>query len=247
MDQISFQVSLYLIRHAQSEINLNYSIICGQSNSAPLTDLGFQQSILLGCVFEQILVLFYSTLSSCFLIGKRLKYENIQFDHLLSSSAIRTRQTAQTVLDQLHIDSSRLIFTEAFLEQSQGDWEGSNRRDTYNEQVLREMSEKILDFTPPNGESMRIVQKRCIDYLQTFLDQAKQQSIEQKRIIRIAVFTHGNTIRGLLQYFLQTEPKYSWLPEIHNTSITQITFNQHGIVLSKTNDDAHLILTIPDS
>ena len=48
MSQPTAQVRLYLIRHAQSEANNNFEIICGQNISCPLSPLGNEQSVLLG-------------------------------------------------------------------------------------------------------------------------------------------------------------------------------------------------------
>ena len=101
------QVRLYFIRHAESEANLIFAIICGQNIPSVLSPLGNEQAVLL---------------------GKRLKYQNIKFDYIFSSTAIRAKQTADIVLKIMNIDTSKLITTNALLEQSQGMWEGMNRK-----------------------------------------------------------------------------------------------------------------------
>ncbi len=95
MTNTNSRVRLYFIRHAQSEANLIFATICGQNIPSLLSRLGTEQAVLL---------------------GKRLKYQNIKFDHLFSSTAIRAKQTADIVLNIMNIDTSKLITTNALLE-----------------------------------------------------------------------------------------------------------------------------------
>ncbi len=52
MSNPSSRVRLIFIRHAQSEANLVFSIICGQNIPSTLTPLGTEQAILLGRLFK---------------------------------------------------------------------------------------------------------------------------------------------------------------------------------------------------
>ncbi|CAF1424058.1 unnamed protein product [Rotaria sp. Silwood1] len=226
MTNIFSQVHLYFIRHGESEANTQSIYICGQSISCPLSSLGKEQSILL---------------------GKRLKYENMNFDYYLCSTAIRAKQTANIVLETMNIDQSKLILSNALLEQSQGSWEGMNRFECYTNNIMKKMEELHIEFSPPNGESIRMVQKRAITFLELYIEQAKKQSIEENRTISIIIFTHANLIRSVLQYYLESNPKYTWLIGQNNTAISEILFNQYGTSLIKVNDSGHLKFLLPES
>jgi broad specificity phosphatase PhoE len=218
-------VRLHFIRHAESEANLNPTIIGGQTIPSALSPLGNEQAVLL---------------------GKRLKYQNTQFDYIFSSTAVRAQQTAKISLDIMGIDTSKLITSDALLEQSQGIWEGLNRQSCYTDEIIQQMNEVHIEFSAPKGESLRIVQKRGVEFLEPFIEQAKQRSIEEKREISIVIFTHANFIRSVLQYYLQSTPKHAWLIGQNNTAITEILFNQYGTSLVKVNDSGHLAFLIPE-
>jgi broad specificity phosphatase PhoE len=226
MTSLTSRVRLYFIRHAESEANLVFTTICGQNIPSTLSSLGNEQAVLL---------------------GKRLKYQNMKFDYIFSSTAIRAKQTAEIALKIMNIDTSKLITSNALLEQSQGMWEGMNRDSCYTNEIIKQMSELHIEFSSPKGESLRMVQKRTTDFLEPFIEQAKKQSIEENREISIVVFTHANLIRSVLQYYLQSNPKYAWLIGQNNTAITEILFNQYGTSLVKLNDSGHLTFLIPES
>jgi broad specificity phosphatase PhoE len=144
-------------------------------------------------------------------IGKRLKYKNIKFDHILCSTAVCTQRTAEIALKIMNIDTSKLIISSEILEQSQGSWEGINREMILTSEVRQQMNELHFEFCPPNGESKRMVQKRVITFLEPIIEQAKSESLIENREIFIGIFTHGNLIKSILQYYLQSNPKYAWL------------------------------------
>jgi broad specificity phosphatase PhoE len=225
MANLTYRVRLYFIRHAESEANLNLTIIGGQIIPSPLSPLGNEQAVLL---------------------GKRLKYQNTKFDYIFSSTAVRAQQTANIALEIMGIDISKLITSEALLEQSQGMWEGLNRQSCYTDEIVQYMNEVHMEFSAPNGESLRMVQKRGVEYLEPIIEQAKQRSIEEKREISIVIFTHANFIRSVLQYYLESIPRHAWLIGQNNTAITEILFNRYGTSLVKVNDSGHLTFLIPE-
>ena len=225
MTGATFRVRVYLIRHGESEVNLNLSIIRGQAIPSVLSPLGNKQAILL---------------------GKRLKYENTRFDYIFSSTAVRAQQTAEISMELMGIDRSKLDTSPALLEQSQGSWEGRNRRECHTDEIIRHMHETHIEFSAPNGESLRMVQKRGIEFLEPVIEQAKQQSIAENREIFIAVFAHANFIRSLVQYYTQCTPKHAWLIGQKNTAITELVFNQYGTGLARVNDSGHLVFPIPE-
>ena len=176
-----------------------------------------------------------------------MKYEKIRFDSIICSTAVRAKQTADIALKFLDVDPSTCIMSDALLEQSQGAWEGLHRAVTYDAKALQRMVELHVEFSAPEGESIRMVQKRVNDFLQPHIEQAKKQSIAENRDISIGVFTHANLIRAMLQHYLQSTPEYTWLIDQRNTAINEITFNRHGTCLVKTNDTGHLIFPVPET
>ncbi|CAF1466961.1 unnamed protein product [Rotaria sordida] len=180
------------------------------------------------------------------LLGKHLKYQNIKFDSILCSTAVRAQRTAEIALKTMNIDISKLIISSKLLEQSQGSWEGMSRALAFTPEVIQQWNELHFEFCPPNGESKRMVQKRALAYLEPIIEQAKNQSLNENREISIGIFTHANLIQSILQYYLQSNPKYAWLIQQNNTAINEILFNEHGISVVKINDDSHLRFLIPD-
>lgn len=225
MAAVNHRVRLIFIRHAQSEANTTFETICGQSRACPLTPLGLQQAALL---------------------GKRFKYHKVNFDYLLCSTAVRAKLTADIALAAINVDPSKVIVSDALLEQSQGDWEGKNRFQCYNDEVMQRMKDLHIEFSAPNGESIRAVQKRTLAFLEPFIDEAKRRSVEENREVSMVIFTHANVVRAALQHFSQSEPRHAWLIGQANTGISEVLFNQHGTCISKVNDSGHLIFPIPD-
>lgn len=219
------RVRLYFIRHAESEANLIGSIICGQNIQSALSPKGNQQAILL---------------------GKRLKYQKTKFDYFFSSTAVRAQQTAEIALKIIGIDLSKLITTSTLLEQSQGMWEGQDRESCYTNDIMKQLNDLHIEFCAPQGESLRMVQKRAIEFLEPFIEQAKKQSIEENREVSMVIFTHANLIRTVLQYYLQSTPNHAWLIGQNNTGITEVLFNQYGTSLVRLNDSGHLTFLIPE-
>ena len=170
----------------------------------------------------------------------------MQYDYVLCSTALRAKQTADIALKILGVDTSQMLVTDAFLEHSQGVWEGQDRASSYTAEVYQQMTDLHIEFCPPQGESMRMVQNRAVERLKPYLEQARAKSIADNREVSILVFTHANLIRAVLQYYLQSNPRHAWLIGQENTAITEISFNQHGTSLVRVNDTAHLTFPIPD-
>ncbi|CAF3376210.1 unnamed protein product [Rotaria socialis] len=225
MSAETYRVCLYFIRHAQSEGNAVPNIIRGRDVSSQLTPLGFEQATLL---------------------GKRFKFQNVKFNYMLCSSAVRTIQTAHTVLAVLNLNKSKLIVTPELLEQSQGQWEGLDRKSPHIQEAIEKMKRQNAVFCAPEGESLDMVQKRAIAALEPYVEQAKQESIVKNRKITIVIFAHGGVIQSLLQYYLQSNMRDAWLIRQHNTAINEIILNENGVSLVKVNDYGHLTFLISE-
>ena len=170
----------------------------------------------------------------------------MQYDYVLCSTAVRAKQTADIALKILGVDTSQMIVTDALLEQSQGLWEGKDRASSYSAEVLQQLADLHIEFSAPQGESMRMVQTRAVECLKPYLEEANAKSLAEHREVSIVVFTHANLIRAVLQYYLQSNQRHAWLIGQENTAITEIVFNQHGTSLVRVNDSAHLKFPIPE-
>lgn len=131
--------TLYLIRHGQSEGNLNHNAI-SQLPTTNLTELGIKQVKAL---------------------KDKLAKENITIDHLYSSDYNRAFQTAKILSDGKYINQH-----EALREYSAGDWTGKDRTDTLQLPITLHMSIMNSAFLPPNGESMHMVERRVGKWLE---------------------------------------------------------------------------------
>jgi broad specificity phosphatase PhoE len=146
----------------------------------------------------------------------------------------------------MNLDISKLITASELLEQSQGNWEGLDRKSPHILEAIKEMQRLQIEYCAPEGESLRMVQKRAIAYLELYIEQAKQQSIIENREISIVIFTHGGLIRSVLQYYLQSNPPDAWLIQQYNTAINEIVLSENGVSLVKVNDYGHMTFLIPE-
>ncbi|NLJ50034.1 MAG: alpha-ribazole phosphatase [Candidatus Atribacteria bacterium] len=112
------------------------------------------------------------------------KYEYLE---IWSSPLIRTRQTAQIVVNSNYI----IQYAEDIKERSFGEWEGKNwetLEHDFPDQVIK-WKENPLEFTPPQGESFADVLRRVRRFWQMLF--GKNQGI-------YLVVTHAGVIRCLL-------------------------------------------------
>ncbi len=204
---------LYLIRHAESEGNVNNHVIGGQSNHLPLTARGLKQAEAL---------------------GNRFLHNEIGFDQIHSSTAVRSMQTVQAVGDIIGFDEEHIHFSDELLELSQGSWEGQVRSNIYTEEVLSKRLNDPWHFTPPGGESPKDVETRMYQYI-------CQQFVEPDiHAHRIAIFSHGMSIKCLIRRILDSTPGMTYRIVLHNTSITHIIFQKNHWYVGAINDYAHL-------
>ena len=208
-------LDLYLIRHAESEMNLNQHLIGGRSNQTPLSALGNVQALWL---------------------GRRLEEQKVLFDQVYCSTAVRTRQTAKIVCELINYPLEDIVYSERILELDEGDWEGQPREQIYTAPILAEINSNNWNFTPPNGESQREVEERMYSWIEeNLLAQPRERLIA-------GVFTHGLAIKCLLRGILESKPGMTYKIELENTSITRLKYDQNGWHLRTVNDTGHLNL-----
>ena len=133
-------MSLYLIRHGETEDNL-IRRIQGQSQT-PLNELGVQQAHAI-----------------------RLRIQDLNFDRVYCSKILRAIQTAQIIENVKPI-----IYDSRLNERSYGIWENQLWDDVFQSTPDLKLAMTDLKFRPPNGESIKDVIDRTINVLREILD-----------------------------------------------------------------------------
>lgn len=214
-NSITNMLNLYIIRHAESELNNKPEIIAGRSNENPLSDKGILQANRL---------------------GQRLKNSSINFNQIYSSTAVRALETAKVVGQHLGYTSDEILKTKDLLEIDQGEWTGKQRSLIYTPEVITQINQDNWNFKAPGGESQRDVEERAI----RFLDQ-KIKPLDSEQLKSIAIFTHGFVIRCLLRGIMNSSSKNTYTMKIDNTSITKMQYQESkDWRVQSINDSTHL-------
>lgn len=197
-------INLYIVRHGESEANLDTKFLYGQSHEVKLTNRGVEQAKKL---------------------GKRLKRKNIKFDKAYSSISKRALKTATHVLKEINYPLDGIIKTEELVEYSIGEWAGKIRDDVYTQETRNFMNKMGPYFTPPKGESLMMVQKRLLPWL---FDEILYNEEYLNKDVNIGVFTHAMTIKVLLHYVMGFNDRLVYRVKIDNASLTKLRFTEDG-------------------
>lgn len=204
--------TFYLIRHAQSDYNMNHShLIGGRSSHSPLSAEGILQA-------EKL--------------GMRLKRENIKIDNWIASSALRAQQTAKIAMS-IAAPQAQLVIDETIEELCQGDWEGRPRGECYTPETMEAIKRDNWNFKAPNGESQKEVEERMLRFIHEW-QQNKGEAVN-------AVFTHGIAIKCSLRGIYDWLPEMTYRTAIENTSLTVMRHQQGLWHVDRINDHAHLL------
>ncbi len=145
-------LNIYLIRHAESDINLKPDIVWGCMPESPLTPLGKFQARALGKYFQKM---------------------GVSLDYVFTSSAVRAKDTAKLACEELGIPSQKILLSEGLLGISRGAWEGKPREKLPDVHHLRNWH-----FRPPQGESFHDGEERMYQFLeQNILSKTHQANI----------------------------------------------------------------------
>lgn len=203
-------LNMYLIRHAESEMQLKPHLICGRSLLTPLTSKGRIQAKLL---------------------GKRLA--TLHIDELWASPAVRAYDT----MDLARLEMSEYMdinVDDALLELHKGDWEDRVRAELFD--ALPDVSEQAkregLDFSLPNGESPRQVTARMMEW-------AVERSWLSSRKT-IATVSSGMAMNCLLNEILGLGEDIDLWPSIQNTSLTHVFCANGRWGYTLLNDCSHI-------
>ena len=206
-------LDLFLVRHAESEMNTSNHLICGRSHEIKISPRGQKQAALL---------------------GQKLKEQDALYDYLYVSSAIRAQETLSLMLEEMTV-TQKPIISDALVEMSLGDWEGKERAKYYTPEVLAAIKENPLDYRVPNGESKRDVSKRMLNWIKTHLFPKSDT-----QDIRVLAVTHGWAIKSLLLGVLDPNLTHVHETFIDNTSVTHLAYVDGTWQLVSLNDKSHL-------
>lgn len=214
--------NLYLVRHGKSTVNEAPDII-GQSSTVKLSETGIKQAQALKTKFEK---------------------DNLIFDYAYSSTYTRAFDTAKLSLPL----NKRISASKEIREYSSGDWLGCSRAETITDAIKTKLNLLNSSFQPPNGESLNEVQRRASKWLDDEIVYNKFIMAHADDLLKtdpsyrlnVIVFSHGLTIKCLLQYIMGFDKSFIWRIAIDNASICKLSFGQDGWKLHSINDTGHL-------
>ena len=213
-----FSCEFYFIRHGESVSNATPGLAAGSNHDAPLTDLGTAQATRL---------------------GERLGKEGIMFDRVYSSSLDRAVKTARLMLDAMGESDRDYPKEDDLIEQQMPGWRGVPVDDVYTPENIAYIAQKGPDFVPPQGESLRMVQRRVSGWLEREIIYNQRLTSEPQNLT-VAVVGHGTASRCLFQYIMGFRDSLLMRMAIDNTSISRFIFDQRGWSVGRLNDASHL-------
>lgn len=216
MMNTNLKAEFYFIRHGETERNVNSDLI-GQSGTEPLNEKGKAQAILLGL---------------------RFKNDNLKFDYVYTSPYNRAVDTCTISCGDM-LKSIPSTTVSALRELDQGDGIGKSRKELYTPEFKEHLEVMGMGFKFPNGECLYEVEHRAKKWLEKeILD---NPFMPTDRLLKIGIFSHGMTIKGLLHYVMKFDPSFTWRVNLENTSITRLTLYEGTWFLGCINDHSHLI------
>ena len=163
---------LYVFRHGQTEDNAK--MIFSGWRDVGITEEGVNQALVL---------------------AEKLKDKKI--DMLYASDMLRAIDTMKHSVSLNEAAKDLEIHQDRRLrERNYGDWQGYSKLKKHLEEpeVLHKVRRGYED-EPPNGESLHDTVNRVHEFMDELLDMMKEKKIN------VAVSCHGNSIRGIRQYF----------------------------------------------
>lgn len=203
-------LEIYLIRHGQCDSNLKKEVVGGRANHSPLTELGRKQAEAL---------------------AERLMKEQIKFNGVYSSIAIRAKDTAEIVCRRINFPLDKIVLCKEFQEQTHGQWEGLPRSTVWTPERKQELERTIHEYSLPGGESLKQTGERWYAGIEKYL---------LDKHGRYAIFGHGTAIRCTLAKIFNFEPSLILRMQTSNTGITEVRYYEQEWYLKRINDKAHI-------
>ena len=200
-------LSIYLLRHAETDYNAHNMYIGGRSNHIYLSEKGELQAIA---------------------VGKFLNKQNLTFDKVFCSTAIRAKRTLE-LIKQHFVTLENIDYSDDLQELSQGDWEGQLRSKIYTEKQLIEINSNQWLFKAPNGESQKEVEERLLNYIY-------EKILSSYSNGNFLIVGHGVAFKCLLRGILDISSKMAFKIAIDNASLTKLHYDkQQGWYLDYIN------------
>lgn len=123
--------------------------------------------------------------------------KNKKIDMLYTSDLIRAIKTMEIAIIKNESAKNLKIHKDPRIkERSYGDWQGTSKLEKHLEGPEALMNiRRGYDTAPPNGESLKMTVERVKEFLDELLPKMKKENIN------VAISCHGNSIRGIRQYF----------------------------------------------
>jgi 2,3-bisphosphoglycerate-dependent phosphoglycerate mutase len=165
------EYNIYLFRHGETFFNKSKRLT-GWKNSR-LTNVGKNQAKLIAW-----------------------KLREKKFDVAFKTSLIRSSDSLKIIL-KYHPECKRIIVDDRLIERSYGDLEGK-----YHKTIIKQYGKKQFDIwhrsydvPPPRGESIKMVEKRVLSFIEDF------PSLIKKEKGNAVISAHNNSMRPFRRYF----------------------------------------------
>lgn len=124
------------------------------------------------------------------------KLKNKKIDLAFQSHLSRSRETLKHVL-KYHPECRRIITDDRIIERSYGNLQGISHREFIKHygKELFDIYHRSYDIPPPNGESIKMVEKRVLSFIDDML------FLMKKYKANVAISAHGNSMRPFRRYF----------------------------------------------
>ena len=160
-------------------------------------------------------------------VAERLKDEKI--DVIYSSPLSRAHRTAVEIAKEHGLG---IIKDDSLKEISYGVLEGIDIDELKKSDLWVERSKDKYNFKPVDGESYKEVSERAVNFIEKIVDKHRGKTI--------LIASHSAFIKSLLIKLLDMDKVSMPHMILHNTSITEIEFENDVAVLKVLNDSDHV-------
>jgi len=124
------------------------------------------------------------------------KMKKLKFQIAFQTSLSRSKDTLKYVL-KYHPECRKVITDDRMIERSYGNLQGK-----YHKTIIKKYGQKQFDIwhrsynvPPPNGESIKMVEKRVKSFIKDLIKLMKKEKVN------VAISAHGNSMRPFRRYF----------------------------------------------
>lgn len=166
---------IFLIRHGETTDNRDHTF--SGNRDVDLTEKGIEEA-------KQI--------------GEELKDQKITKAY--QSNQIRSKHTLELVLDSNH-PNIEIVTDDRIKERDYGSLTGKNKDEIERQNPQQyQLWHRSYDTPPPNGESLKDVEKRVLEFLHEEMPKWGKEDV-------ILISAHGNSLRPMRRYFEHLSPE----------------------------------------